>query len=255
MATLDLPVPPESLRIWVGPFSDAELFVRSGEQTLNEIVGLCGLPADSRVLEIGGGCGRISRAFAEYLSSEGRYEGFDVARVLIEWCRQQLEPQLPNFCFSWVDVRAGGHNPEGAISGAAFRFPFSDDSFDLAVACSVFTHMLPDEIENYVAEVFRVLKTGGRCFMSVFLFDVEAETAVATGSTIFDFRHPIGPCLTFDRERPDEGIACRKDWFLELIEAKGFRVDAVQGGNWRRIRSHQMSQDYVVARKHVLDYE
>jgi SAM-dependent methyltransferase len=253
MATLALPVPPESLRIWVGPFSNAELFVRSGEQTLNEIVDLCDLPADSRVLEMGCGCGRLSRAFAEYLSPEGRCEGFDVARVLIEWCRQQLEPQLPNFRFSWADVRAGGRNPEGAISGAAFRFPVSDGSFDLAVACSVFTHMLPDEIETYVAEVFRVLKTGGRCFMSVFLFDGEAESAVATGSTIFDFRHPIGPCLTFDRERPEEGIACRKDWFLELIEANGFRVVAVQGGNWRRIRSHQISQDYVVARKHVLD--
>jgi len=74
------------------------------------------------------------------------------------------------------------------MSGTAFRFPSSDDRIDLAVACSVFTHMLADEIENYVAEVFRILKTGGRCFMSVFLFDVEAETAVATGSTIFDFR-------------------------------------------------------------------
>ena len=137
------------------------------------------------------------------------------------------------------------------MSGAAFRFPFSDNRFDLAVACSVFTHMLPDEIENYVAEVFRILKTGGRCFMSVFLFDVEAETAVATGSTIFDFCHPIGPCLTFDSERPEEGIACRKEWFLELLEANGLRVDAVQDGNWRRIRSHQISQDYVVARKHV----
>ena len=113
MATLDLPVPPESLRIWVGPFSDAELFVRSGEQTLNEIADLCGLPVDSLVLEIGCGCGRLSRAFAGYLSPEGRYEGFDVARVLFEWCRQQLEPQLSNFRFSWADVRAGGHNPEG----------------------------------------------------------------------------------------------------------------------------------------------
>jgi SAM-dependent methyltransferase len=255
MTALDLPVPPESLRIWVGPFSDAELFVRSGEQTLNEIVGLCGLQAGSRVLEIGCGCGRLSRAFAEYLSPEGCYEGFDVARVLVEWCRQQLEPKLANFRFSWADVRAGGHNPDGTISGVAFRFPFPDDSFDLAVACSVFTHMLPDEIEHYMAEVFRVLKSGGRCFSSVFLFDVEAETAVAAGSTIFDFRHPIGPCLTFDRERPEEGIACRKDWFLEMIEANGFRVDAVQNGNWRRVRSHQMSQDCVVAQKHLLKCE
>jgi SAM-dependent methyltransferase len=255
MASLELPVPPESLRIWVGPFSDPELFARSGEQMLNDIVGVCGLPPDSRVLEIGCGCGRLSRAFARYLSPQGRYEAFDVARVLIEWCQQHLEPQLPNFHFFWADVRAGGHNPEGAMSGAAFRFPFSDDSFDLVVACSVFTHMLPDEIENYLAEVFRVLKTDGCFFMSVFLFDRDAETAVDTGSTIFDFRYPIGPCLTFDRERPEEGIACRKDWFLELIEASGFRVDGVQGGNWRQIRSPQISQDYVVARKHVLDRE
>jgi hypothetical protein len=59
MATLDLPVPPESLRIWVGPFSDAELFVRSGEQTLNEIVDLCGPRRDAADLR-GGPMGRAS---------------------------------------------------------------------------------------------------------------------------------------------------------------------------------------------------
>jgi hypothetical protein len=42
--------------------------------------------------------------------------------------------------------------------------------------------------------------------MSVFLYDGEAESAVATGSTIFDFRHPIGPCLTFDRNALREGL-------------------------------------------------
>jgi len=64
MVSPDLPVPPADLRIWVGPFSDAELFTRSGaelftrsgEGMLDEIVGLCGLCPDSRVLEIG--CGR-----------------------------------------------------------------------------------------------------------------------------------------------------------------------------------------------------
>jgi SAM-dependent methyltransferase len=139
------------------------------------------------------------------------------------------------------------------VSGATYRFPFSDYSFDLVVACSVFTHMLPDEIDNYVAEVFRVLKLDGRCFMSVFLFDSEAEMAVNTSSTIFDFRYPLGPCLTFNRARPEEGIACRKHWFLKLVERNGLRVDAVQDGNWRRVRSHQISQDYVVARKHSMN--
>ncbi|MGD0024622.1 MAG: class I SAM-dependent methyltransferase [Xanthobacteraceae bacterium] len=251
MSVVDLPVPPETLRVWVAPFSDADLFVRSGEEMVTQIKALCGLPPNAQVLEIGCGCGRLSRAFARYLNSEGRYEGFDVAPVLIKWCQQQLEPRLSNFRFLSTDVRAGGHNPGGAVSGAAFRFPYHDSSFDLAVVSSVFTHMLPDEIENYVAQIFRVLKPNGCCFISIFLFDSEAEMAVASGSTIFDFRYPLGPCLTFDSEHPAEGVACRKQWFLGLIERNGFHLEVVQLGNWRAIRSHQISQDYVVVRKRV----
>jgi ubiquinone/menaquinone biosynthesis C-methylase UbiE len=247
-----LPLPPENLRAWVGPFSDAELFARSGAEMVAEIVKMCGLAPGARVLEVGCGCGRLSRAFAGYLSSEGNYEGFDVAAELIEWCQQHLEPQLPNFRFSYADVRAAGHNPDGAVAGTAYRFPFADSTFDPAVVSSVFTHMLPEEIENYVAELSRVLKPDGRCFMSVFLFDNAAEVAVVQGSTIFDFRHPIGPCLAFDRDHPEEGIACQKQWLLELIERCNFRIDAVKIGNWRQVRSYQVSQDYVAARKRIL---
>ena len=124
-----LPLPPENLRIRVGPFSDAELFARSGEEMSADIVHLCDLPASARTLEIGCGCGRLSRAFAAYLSPEGTYEGFDVAGPLIDWCKQLLEPQLPNFHFSFVDVHAGAHNPRGVVKAAAFRFPFPDRSF------------------------------------------------------------------------------------------------------------------------------
>jgi ubiquinone/menaquinone biosynthesis C-methylase UbiE len=246
-----LPIPPESLRIQVGPFSDAELFARSGEEMVAEIVSLCGVTPNAHVLDVGCGCGRLARALPGYLSSEGRYEGFDIAQVLIEWCKQRLEPQLPNFHFSLADVRIRDRNPEGVIAPTAFRFPFPDNTFDLAIVSSVFTHMLPDEIENYTAQLSRVLKPDGLCFMSAFLFDSEAEVAVAKGSTIFDFRHPIGPCLTFDRERPDEGVACRQQWFLKLIERSGLRIDVVRPGNWRRVRSYQVSQDYVVARKPI----
>ncbi len=246
-----LPIPPENLRIWVGPFSDAELFARSGEEMAAEIATLCGLAPDASVLDVGCSCGRLSRALAGYLSCKGRYEGFDTALALIEWCRQQLEPQLPNFHFSFADVRSGHRNPESLVAASTFHFPFDDNTIDLAIVSSVFTHMVPDEIEHYVAQVFRVLKANGRCFISVFLFDSEAETAVATGSTIFDFRHPIGPCLTFDRERPDEGLAARKEWFLKLLERSGFQIDLVRPGNWRRVRSYQISQDHIVARKRI----
>ena len=246
-----LPVPPQKLRIWVGPFSDAGVFIQSGEEMAADIVRLCALSPDAHMLEVGCGCGRLSRAFAAYLSSKGCYEGFDVSRPLIDWCERKLQPLLPNFHFSHVDVQAGGHNPQGQVSGSAFRFSFADGLFDVAIVSSVFTHMLPEEIENYASEISRVLKPQGNCFMSVFLFDGEAEMAVAKGTTIFDFRHAIGPCLTFDRQQPSQGIACRKQWFVDLLDRSGFQISAVRLGNWRKVRSHKVEQDYVIARKRV----
>ncbi len=249
MAPATLPVPPESLRVWVGPFSDAELFARSGEEMVRSIVALCHVSPNSRILEVGCGCGRLTRAFAGYLSPAGSYEGFDVAPVLIEWCKQHLEPLLPHFRFSVADVRAAGHNPAGAVAASSYCFPFPANTFDVAILSSVFTHMLPEEIENYVAQLARVLKTDGRCFITALLFDDEAERAVAEGTTIFNFRHPIGPCLAFDRECPQEGIPCPKPWLCGVLERNGFRVDVVELGNWRQVRSYQVSQDIVVAER------
>jgi SAM-dependent methyltransferase len=142
-----LPVPPENLRVWVGPFADADLFRESGREMVRSIIALCGLKPEARVLEIGCGCGRVAAALTPHLSGEGRYDGFDVAAPLIDWCRQELESRLPRFHFRLInEVFAGGHNPTGHKNAADFNFPFADDTFDLAILCSVLTHMLPDGI-------------------------------------------------------------------------------------------------------------
>ena len=109
--------------------------------------------------------------------------------------------------------------------------------------------MMPDEIERYISEIVRVLKPDGRCFVTAFLFDEEAEAAVASGASIFDFRHLIGPCLTFDREHPEVGIACRKYWLLGLLDRSGLEVNMIRNGTWRVVRSYEVFQDYVVTTK------
>jgi SAM-dependent methyltransferase len=244
-----LPVPPEELRVWVGPFADAELFCKSGERMVRALADLCGLESDDRVLEVGCGCGRLALALAERLGPEGRYEGFDVAPTLVDWCRANLEPVLPNFRFRLVDVAAPSHNPGGAVAASDFRFFYENETFDLAILASVFTHMAAEGIENYVAEAARVPKPSGRCFATLFLFDATAATAVAEATTIFDFRHRLGPCLTFDAERPEEGIACDEGWLFGLLERSGLKVDQIRRGDWRAVRSHAISQDIIVARK------
>jgi SAM-dependent methyltransferase len=247
--SVDLPLPPENLRVQVGPFADADLFERSGGQTVADIVRECSLNAHAQIMEIGCGCGRLARAFAGYLHTDGRYAGFDPSRPMIDWCKLNLESRLPNFSFLHADIRTGDGYFAGAQEVNRFRFPFGREGFDCAVVSSVFTHMLPEEIENYVREISRVLRPGGRCYATVFFFDDAARAAVELGKTIFDFRHPIGPCITFDVARPREGIAFGREWFFDLLERSDLRVERVRTGNWREVRSYEISQDVVVARK------
>jgi SAM-dependent methyltransferase len=245
-----LPLPPSELRVWVGPFADADLFRESGKETVRSIISLCGLKSDAHVLEIGCGCGRVAIALAPHLSGKGRYDGFDVAAPLINWCREELEPRLPQFHFHLADdVFAGDHNPTGRKNANTVDFPYANDTFDLAILCSVLTHMLPDAIENYLRQTARVLVPGGSAFISVLLFDRAAEIAVHDGTTIFDFRHHLGPCLTFDPQHPEQGIACEETWFFQVMERSGLRPVEIRRGDWRNVRSYAITQDYVVAKK------
>ncbi len=249
MNAAKLPLPPKTLRIRVGPFSDPGLFEQSGQDMVRRIIRLCRLSPGSRILEVGCGCGRLARPFASYLSRAGSYEGFDVAHALVDWCKQHLEPLLPNFHFLLADVHAPGYNQTGAVAASAYRFPFAADEFDTAVLSSVFTHMLADEIENYIAQLGRVLKPDARIFMTALLFDDEAVRAVAQGATAFDFRHPVGPCMAFDRDRPREGVACPQAWLAQVLGRHGLQIASVRRGNWRQIRSCEVSHDTILATK------
>jgi SAM-dependent methyltransferase len=190
---------------------------------------------------------RLVRALAARLGSSGQYEGLDVAEPLLDWCRRELQPHLPNFSFSFADVHSRAYNPNGRVAAANVRFPYPDAVFDLAIGASLFTHMLADGTENYVKEIARVLRPAGRIYATLFLFDAEAQRAVGAGDTIFEFRHRLGSCLTFDPIVPEEGVACEEQWFLSLLRGAGFRVTAVRRGDWRCRRTYENTQDMIAA--------
>ena len=161
-----LPIPPEELRVWVGPFGDAELYRASGNSNLQSIIELCGLKPHAQVLEVGCGCRRIATALASYLADSGGYDGFDVAAPLINWCQEEMQPRLPRFRFHLADeVKAPGHNPSGTKSAAEFKFPYPSGGFDLVILSSVLTHILPEAIENYLRETARVLQPAAPAFI------------------------------------------------------------------------------------------
>ncbi len=122
-------------------------FVTTGDEFLEHFVELAGLRPSERVLDIGCGIGRMARPLARYLDASGSYDGFDINRAAIEWCRRHYRTH-PNFRFEVADLRNQRYHPEGRHRADEYRFPYPDASFDVAVATSVFTHLLEGEANH-----------------------------------------------------------------------------------------------------------
>jgi len=157
-------------------WSDQE-FYESGETTMREdilgdLTNICQgrEPKQMRVLEIGCGAGRITRAFANFF---GAVCGVDISREMVRQARKAVAG-FPNARVlrnngkdlgvlrpSWWQRRRGGTIP----------------LFDFAFSCMVFQH-IPSRaiIENYVREVHGLLRPG-----ALFKFQVQGDPTVGSG--------------------------------------------------------------------------
>ncbi|MEA2333259.1 MAG: hypothetical protein QOH58_3397 [Thermoleophilaceae bacterium] len=220
-------VPPR--RLITGDYGD---YRELGNEFRDAFVSCGGLrPADA-VLDVGCGPGRMAVPLTGFLDREARYEGFDVVADEVRWCQEQITPRFPNFAFTRVDLHNPLYNPAGAVPASEFRFPYADDSFDFAFLTSVFTHMLPDEVERYLSELRRTLRPSGRVFATWFLINAESTRLIEQGSSYFAFPHERGAARIEDPRSPPAAVAYPEDWLREQLARHGFAVESVHAGYW-----------------------
>lgn len=209
-----------------------------------------GLEPQHRVLDVGCGIGRIALGLTDHLTS-GSYEGFDIVRSGIDWCKANITSRHPAFQFQHVDVFNRHYNPAGTVPPARFRFPYRDAEFDFAFLTSVVTHMLRDDAVNYIAELGRVLKGGGTSVGSWFLLNDESTNFLRSGQAAPDrhFRYEVGECLTAHPEMPERGVAYPEQVVRQMYAAGGLRIAHIQHGAWAGRSGARHSQDIVVAVK------
>jgi SAM-dependent methyltransferase len=222
-------------------------FVATGDEFLGHFVALAGLQPDHAVLDVGCGIGRMARPLADFLSSDGSYDGFDVNRDGIGWCRRRYARHR-NFRFRVADLYNRRYNPGGAHAASEYRFPYDDARFDLVVLTSVLTHLLEDEATHYVSEVARVLKPGGRVLATFFLLNDGSRAGIAEGLSGLEFLDADAHVAVVSEDVPEEAVAYDEEWVRERLEGYGLEVQSIDYGSWSGRQDHLSFQDIVVAR-------
>ena len=242
------PLVPDAEEMIDGPQS-LEEFKANGDEFLTLYKALCGLRPDERMLDVGCGMGRKTLPLTQYLSDRAVYEGIDIRQAAIDWCRTKITPRFPAFHFQQIDVYNKFYNPQGRHQPSEYRFPFADDTFSLVVLGSVFTHMLSDSVENYLAEVQRVLRKGGRCLVTYFLLNEESLRHIEAGSSTLDFKHVFDNCRTISSDVLEQAIAFDERWIRNLYREKGLNVTRVDYGSWCGRDTYLSYQDLILAVK------
>ena len=226
-------------------------FRERGKEQLEAVIKYTSLRPDANVLDVGSGIGRLAVAMTDYLVSAGSFDGFDVVKDGVLWCEKNITKRFPNFRFKHVDLKNDLYNLSTENEAKSFVFPYVENSFDVITLFSVFTHMMPDDIDNYLAEIARVLKPGGCCVATFFIIDEYARKQIDAGQTgEFTFDYSYDGYFLFDDRVKEANVAYDKDYLLQMIAKHQLLVPTIEYGTWSdHSRGTTQFQDLVVLSK------
>ncbi|OYQ37540.1 hypothetical protein CHU92_08095 [Flavobacterium cyanobacteriorum] len=225
-------------------------YLSAGETFFSYFIKYGGITPHSRVLDIGSGIGRMAVPFTKYLDKDGSYEGFDIVKMGVDWCRKNITARYPNFRFTHTPLKNDLYNLDTQEQASQFRFPYEDKAFDFVFLTSVLTHMMPQDMENYIGEIARVLKEGRVCFATFFILDEDSEAAMRKyGSKTFP--HNYGNYSLMDKNVKEANVGYKKQYIFEVLKSKGLTVIHFIRGNWSGAAADELNehQDIIIFKK------
>ncbi len=133
---------------WQAPFYDWGCrAVGLGRNFRDATLRHAALSSGEQVLDVGCGTGVLTRLAAEAASLSGHAVGIDPAPRMIGVARENAARTGSQAKFKLAAIE---------------RLPFDDSSFDVVLSSMMLHHLPPDLKHDGLAEVYRVLKPGGR---------------------------------------------------------------------------------------------
>ncbi len=208
-------------------------FEEVGQEFLSLFRELVNLQPDDHILEIGCGSGRMAIPLSNYLNHKGSYTGMDIVAESIVWCQTNISTRHSNFHFLHTDLYNKRYNPGGHNYAKDYVFPFDAGSFDFIFLTSVFTHLLPDEVQNYLKEIKRLLKHNGRSLITAFLLNEAQQNLASQGKNNIDFKYGSSSYKIRDKNIPESAVAYEESFLRQLILDSGLMLaEPIYYGKW-----------------------
>ena len=120
-----------------------------GAPVADDLIGIAGLQAGQRVLDVACGTGVVTRLAAERVGAAGAVAGLDVNPGMLAVARSRTPPDIS---IDWYEATAES-------------MPLSDEAFDV-VLCQMALQFIPNKLAA-LREMRRVLDKGGRALVTV----------------------------------------------------------------------------------------
>jgi SAM-dependent methyltransferase len=238
-----LPIPPIELRFMQ---ESEELFLEIGDGLVAQLKAIAGLTNNSSLVDIGSGYGRLAHALFR-AGFSGKYQGMEILKRHVTWCKENLSTD--QIKFSHLDIYNSRYNPSGSIPADKVKLDRVADQSDLIVLTSVFTHMLPTDIENYIDCCSRMLLSGGRVCATFFLLNEQRRTLIENEQSRLPLSFKLTNFSLYHNEKdPLHAIAFDESWVFDLIQSKGMEVKQIHHGFWcdGNLTNTSQYQDFVV---------
>lgn len=215
---------PQHMIDYVAGTGTQETFRRLGFNTALDVVrfGVISSPAD-KVFELGCGCGRLSLVVSSMLAPAqgGAFTGFDIWREGVEWATNNITSLRPHAKFRALGLH------DGYDAKAAYRIDLPDNSHDAFIATSVFTHLRYHAANAYAAEIARILKPGGKGYITFF---ASKEIWRSFGMGVEPEEDEYG--INYVNVQAEDTFV-DESHAVDMLESHGLKVLGVKYGTWR----------------------
>jgi SAM-dependent methyltransferase len=211
-------LPPPALRYCGVDFANDAYFVQSAVGEAKRLRDVLGLGPASRLLEVGCGPGRIAIGLLHASIPIGRYDGIDVDRRAIKWCKKFISRSHPEYHFWTVDVKNERYNPHGREMTTAFSLPFDSGVFDIIYLYGLFAHLIEKEVRIYTREFRRLLSPDGTVFLNASVEEGVPPVTVNPENYVVECQGPL------------HIVRYEKGHLFSIFESCGFAVERFDHG-------------------------